>query len=133
MPTYTFQCSKCKKSFESFLSVPSYENKDFPNCPFCLNKRVARNFAADMKSINGFMVGQTLGSVADKNTSKMSDEAKKEQWLQDHDYLFGEPELELPAGMERLRDKEEMVKNMALGNKKEKTKRKPNKKKRKSK
>ncbi len=41
MPSYDFECKKCKVHFEELCSFHEYENK-FPNikCPACKSKRV---------------------------------------------------------------------------------------------
>jgi putative FmdB family regulatory protein len=39
MPTYEFECHKCKKKFSLVLSLSEYENKK-PKCPKCGSKQV---------------------------------------------------------------------------------------------
>jgi len=48
------------------------------------------------------MIIKTVGSLAEHNSSGMSEDAKESQWRKDHDYLFNRKLKELPAGMKRI-------------------------------
>ena len=39
MPTYEFECEKCKKGFSLILSISEYEKKKF-RCPKCKGTKV---------------------------------------------------------------------------------------------
>lgn len=41
MPTYDFNCQKCKKVFSFTMSIKEYEKKDF-SCPQCKGKEISR-------------------------------------------------------------------------------------------
>lgn len=79
-----------------------------PICPHCkINKFVKRNFQIDLPK--GSVMIKTLGVLAEKNTSKMSAEAKQRQWVKDHDYLLKNINKPLPPGMIRARKKENIM------------------------
>jgi predicted nucleic acid-binding Zn ribbon protein len=106
MPTYTFECIKeeggCGHIYETFMHMSDYNPNSFPQCPQCqTSKNVKRNFQEDIP--NGYVACQTLGSVADKNTSSMSDDARLDLWRKQNAYKFEESEMKLPKGMKRLR------------------------------
>jgi putative FmdB family regulatory protein len=41
MPTYTFECEKCKKRFEQEMTIAEYERAAI-SCPKCKEKKVKR-------------------------------------------------------------------------------------------
>ena len=41
MPSYEFQCEKCKKTFTLFLRLKEYEKGDF-KCPECDSREVKK-------------------------------------------------------------------------------------------
>ncbi|HUI40735.1 MAG TPA: FmdB family zinc ribbon protein [Terriglobia bacterium] len=45
MPTYTFICKECKKSFSKLLTLAEYEKGQF-TCPKCNSKKVEQQVAA---------------------------------------------------------------------------------------
>ena len=71
MPNYVFECGKCESQFE--ISCPMDVISGLkPECPECGKKdEVYRDF-------NGIIVSvpKTLGSLAEKNGSKMSEDHK---------------------------------------------------------
>jgi predicted nucleic acid-binding Zn ribbon protein len=107
MPTYTFECVKedggCGEIFEEYMLMSDYSENNFPHCPKCQNRRfIRRNFAAD--TTRGFVETNTLGSLAEKNTDKMSDDQKQVLYEQHHDYLINKNRPELPKHMQYLQD-----------------------------
>jgi putative FmdB family regulatory protein len=111
MPTYTFVCDKknkgCGNIFEIIMSISDYTPNSFPKCPKChKTKPIRRDLLADLPS--GKVVNKTLGSLAEKNTAKMSKDAKLAQWRKDNDYKFAVPELQLPSDMERMRKADDL-------------------------
>lgn len=72
MPRYEFECEGCQSHFEIVCSMNEIEGLK-PKCPTCKkNKKVFRDFSGSHVS-----VPKTLGSLADKNTSKMSSDQKE--------------------------------------------------------
>lgn len=70
MPTYTHKCKKCDSTQEEFYHL---DDQPWIRCGEC-GGVTERLFPAPM----GFMKTRTLGSLADQNRSKMSnDEAEK--------------------------------------------------------
>ena len=45
MPSYSFVCQKCKKSFVSIMTLAEY-NKGSVNCPSCKSKKVEQKPSA---------------------------------------------------------------------------------------
>ncbi len=41
MPTYTYECEKCKKSFDKEMSIEEHENTKV-KCPKCNSQKVHR-------------------------------------------------------------------------------------------
>jgi putative FmdB family regulatory protein len=64
MPTYCYRCSRCEHEFETYQGV-----KDLPlkRCPECRKHSLERILYAT----RGRVAGQTLGSLAEKNTKEM--------------------------------------------------------------
>lgn len=98
MPTYTFLCERCDVDFEVYMTLSSYNPSQ--NCPTC-NKsdKTCRNYQSD--NVSGNVSNRTVGIVADKNTSKMSEDEKEHLWRKHNAYRLG-PKPDLPPGMERI-------------------------------
>ncbi len=80
MPTYAFICDKCPHRYELDMmmsEIGSYK----PKCPLC--KKKARQ---DYSNVSVFGPNKTLGSLADKNTSIMSEEQKKHIYDKNNEY-----------------------------------------------
>jgi putative FmdB family regulatory protein len=72
VPEYFYECQNCEHSFEIFQHIKARRKRKCPECgKLKLERLIQRTF--------GFMGGcKTVGSLAEKNASKMSDEQKKE-------------------------------------------------------
>lgn len=104
MPTYQFICEKCNCSFNINCYICDYDAvKSTLRCVSCKSNRIYRDYQKD--NIMGHIEQKTIGSLADKNTDKMSEEQKLDLYLKHNDYLYNEPEKELKPGMERIRKK----------------------------
>lgn len=83
MPIYEFSCPKCTHEFEELLSFSQYDDKvKTVECPLCKELAVRRFDTAP----HGSVVGNTVGSLADKNTKKLGgyvgeQEAKRKEKL----------------------------------------------------
>lgn len=78
MPVYSFICEKCNSKFEVKNSIEHAGVK--PKCPDCRSKKhVYRDYQSDNVSVAEGP--KTLGSLADRNSSKFSDDQK--QFLKD--------------------------------------------------
>lgn len=117
MPTYTYTCLEgqkgCGYTFEIYIPIAKYDPNVFPECPNCNKKNaVKRNFQKDISTTSSHIKTQTLGSLAEKNTNSMSEEARLAQWRKDNAYKFenppGEPEMKLPKGAKHLRKPDDL-------------------------
>jgi len=106
MPVYSYVCPT-HQVFEVVTSIKNY--KPVVKCPQC-SKKCQRDIVGDAETLvhGGDSTPKTLGSLADKQTSNMGDEQKRELWKKHNAYRYeGEPSKELPAGMERIQRPEE--------------------------
>jgi hypothetical protein len=104
MPNYTYECVKndggCGHIFEIYCLIKDYPPQSL-RCPKCnLVEYIKRNFQEDVPSTQ--IPHKTLGSLADKNTSNFSKEAKNNLWKKHNDYRFKQPTKLLPSGMTRM-------------------------------
>lgn len=98
MPTYTFLCERCNVDFEVCMSISTYNPSQ--DCPTCKKSdKTCRDYRSD--NVSGTIANRTLGAVADKNTSRMSEDEKEHLWRKHNAYRLG-PKPELPPGMERI-------------------------------
>ena len=97
MPTYSFSCQKCKNLFEVVMSMANYTSEQ--SCPSCKSNKVLRDYQSDQ--VRGFVTTQTVGSLAEKNTSKLSSD-KLYNLQQKHTEYRRQPKPELPKGMKRI-------------------------------
>ena len=130
MPQYSYQCIEedggCGHTFSIFLMMSDYTDTP-PNCPLCNTFQfVKRDFEVDLPKSR--VIGQTLGSLADKNTQSMSKDEREARWFENNKYRFEGTTPGLPDNMERMRDKAEKFDVRGTGLKK---KRSPNKKRKK--
>ena len=130
MTQYSYQCIEedggCGHTFSIFLMMSDYTDTP-PNCPLCNTFQfVKRDFEVDLPKSR--VIGQTLGSLADKNTQSMSKDEREAKWFENNKYRFEGTTPGLPDNMERMRDKAEKFDVRGTGLKK---KRSPNKKRKK--
>jgi putative FmdB family regulatory protein len=70
LPIYIFNCENCESQFEIKATMDSIVGLK-PSCPECRKKNVYRDYSGTIVSIP-----KTLGSLAEKNASKMSEDHK---------------------------------------------------------
>ena len=102
MPTYVFECGDCLSQFE--ISCPMSVISDLrPECPCCgLKENVYRDFSGTIVS-----VPKTLGSLAEKNASKMSEDYKNYMTAKHNEYKNKPFTGSLPEGAKTFeRDKD---------------------------
>lgn len=105
MPSYTYFCKKCDKSFEHFFSISKYKEKI--KCQSC-KSYCKRFYEEDMLTINGSVRKsdselKTIGDLANRNRDKMSSD--EIQSLNDKHNAYKEQESikQLPKGMSRIK------------------------------
>lgn len=81
MPTYTYECYADKRGCGHIFEVklPANEIADYKaRCPNCKKKSsTGRNFTADLSNVHvGHASPQTLGALAERNTSKLSNDER---------------------------------------------------------
>jgi hypothetical protein len=102
MPAYSMSCEECEHEFEINCFISDYDGvMKGLSCPSCDSKSVVRNYGRDL--VTSTVAAQTLGSLAEKNASKMSDEAMARLNYKNHEYLFKDLDKPLPEGMKRIR------------------------------
>jgi len=107
MPTYTYFCELCMKSFDLFATMNDY--KDIQKCPSC--KRTCPRDYDDMLTLSSSVVKSdselsTIGDLANRNRDKLTIDQKadldrKHTQYQDNK-LKDELTKELPKGMSRM-------------------------------
>ena len=98
MPEYSFICLDCESHFEKFMSMADYNPSQ--ECPTChKSDNVYRDYESD--NVSGNIANRTLGALADKNTSKMSEDERHSLWKKHNEYRF-KPMENLPKGMEPI-------------------------------
>jgi len=109
MPLYSFVCDSedggCGHEFDINCYMCDYDatTKNI-KCPQCgKTSFIHRKYEED--NVNGVMGTRTLGSLAEKNSAKLSDEAKARLNYEHKSYLFDDLDKPLPDGMKRLRQK----------------------------
>jgi putative FmdB family regulatory protein len=106
MPTYTYECSKCKHVFELFFYIRDY--KESPKCIKCHSQNTNRNYICDVatqltsvkKTDNEL---KTLGDLANRNRDRMSDDQRRDLTQKHNLYKNEEEKKQLPSGMTRLK------------------------------
>lgn len=98
MPVYQYKCDACDHGFEQYQTL---KEDTLRRCPKCRKYKLYRVICAPMLVQNG--EPKTLGMLAERNASKMSDEEKrrisKEQETKRDEVLY----KRLPKGMRRLK------------------------------
>jgi putative FmdB family regulatory protein len=112
MPTYTYFCEFCNKSFDLFANINDY--KDKVRCDSC-NKICGRNYQEDMLTLNSSVKKsdselKTLGDLAQRNTEKFSNDYKAELQRKHYSNRGKEdPNTVLPDGMSRIERKPKTI------------------------
>jgi len=105
MPTYTYHCTSCKKTFELFFYIKDYNPS--PKCNFC-KKRASRSYVDDVitqfasvKKSDSEL--KTIGDIAMRNTERMSEDKKNSLHMKHNSYKESIEEAKpLPPGMKRM-------------------------------
>lgn len=127
MPSYTYHCDSCSKSFELFFYIKDY--KEQPNCSYCNSIRTHRSYiddvitqSASVKKADSEL--KTIGDLAMRNTERMSDDQKAELYIKHNSYKEDKIETKpLPKGMSYMNKKP--PKPIWPGSKNQKIKRRP--------
>ena len=104
MPEYSYICDTenegCGHFFSVFQNLSQY--KPLKKCPSCSKHRLIRAYEEDhvYSSTKSSTKGMTLGSLADKNTSRLSAD-EKESLRKKHNEYKGTNNKPLPKGMKR--------------------------------
>lgn len=112
MPSYTYFCASCKKSFELFFYFKDY--KDTVDCQEC-GKSCDRHYQEDMLSINSSVRKsdtelKTIGDLAKRNSDRMSADHKQALYEKHNSYKDQESTKELPTGMSRIKKPKKKIK-----------------------
>lgn len=98
MPVYSYLCHRCDENFEIVQNISNYDSNQ--KCPTCKKAdKVFRDYQSD--NVSGNVAKRTLGALAEKNASKMSEDEKQHLFAKHNEYRM-QPKGELPAGMERI-------------------------------
>lgn len=108
MPTYTYICNKCQKTFETFYTFSEYDANPQPKCLHCGHKKTHRSYCSDIAESCGFVKKndtelQTLGDLANRNRDRMSDDQKIELYHKHNEYKDQPSMNNLPKGMSRMK------------------------------
>jgi putative FmdB family regulatory protein len=107
MPTYSYQCEKCKEQFELFFYIRDYIEK--PECSKCGSKNTYRSYMSDILTQSTSVRKsdselKTLGDLALRNTERMSEDEKNHLYTKHNDYKDNnEAQKPLPKGMSRIK------------------------------
>ena len=79
MPTYSYECSKCKIGFELFFYIKDYN--PIPQCPHCKSNQTNRRYTEDVKSQSTSVRKsdtelKTVGDLANRNRDRLSEDEK---------------------------------------------------------
>lgn len=103
MPTYIFKCFEdeggCGEHYEVRLSMSETDTYQ-PKCPTChKSKCVKRNFTAELEDVYFTQAKpQTLGALAERNTSRLSNDEKAKINRENNKYKDEPFQGSLPEG-----------------------------------
>jgi len=105
MPTYTYFCNQCKKSFEVFTTIANYKEKE--KCLSC-KCNSSRYYQQDMLTISGSVKKSdselsTIGDLANRNRDRLSEDQKMELNKKHNSYKDTPSDRPLPKGMSRMK------------------------------
>jgi putative FmdB family regulatory protein len=106
MPTYSYQCDKCKNDFELFFYIKDYIPT--PSCPNCKSKKTHRSYTKDVITQSASVRKadselKTVGDLANRNRDRMSEDHKIALHNKHNDYKYDTPQTQLPKGMKRIK------------------------------
>lgn len=107
MPTYTYFCENCNKTFELFSYIKDYNPK--PKCIVCKKSKTYRSYmddvitqSASVKKADSEL--KTLGDLAMRNTERMSEDEKIHLYKKHNSYKENVGDSKpLPEGMKRIK------------------------------
>jgi putative FmdB family regulatory protein len=106
MPTYSYSCNKCNKSFELFFYIKDYIQQ--PKCPLCSSKQTNRCYIEDVSTLSSSVKKadselSNLGDLANRNRDRMSDDQKQFLFQKHNEYREDKSSTDLPSGMSRMK------------------------------
>lgn len=106
MPTYSYICDTCKKSFELFFTIAAY--KDSPSCEHCSSSATHRDYQTDFGSMIGSVIKSdnelsTVGDLANRNRDRLSNDQKHDLYHKHNSYKETPSDKQLPTGMSRIK------------------------------
>lgn len=106
MPTYSYFCNDCKKSFELFFYIKDYSAN--PGCPHCSAANTYRKYIDDIKTQSTSVKKsdtelKTLGDLAKRNSDRLSEDEKRHLHSKHNDYKYQDSDRPLPTGMSRIK------------------------------
>ncbi len=104
MPTYTYYCKQCNKSFELFSTIRDY--KETEDCPSC-KEICVRAYEEDMLTLSNSVKKsdselKTIGDLANRNRDRLSADEKIALKNKHNEYKDQELAKELPKGFSRM-------------------------------
>lgn len=113
MPTYSYQCEDCHKSFELFFYIKDYVAN--PACIKCGSSQTNREYVKDVATQASSVRKsdselKTLGDLANRNRDRLSDDHKQELYKKHNDYKEAESDKPLPKGMSRMKKRQGKIK-----------------------
>lgn len=109
MPTYTYFCQKCDKTFEMFFHIKDYDESIKPKCEYCNKCFTSRSYVEDVLTQSASVKKsdselKTIGDLAMRNTEKMSDDQKAALYQKHNSYKEEKIETKpLPKGMSYMK------------------------------
>ena len=84
MPTYTYFCQNCNKSFEIFAYIKDYQENAI--CIYCDKKNTSRSIIDDVATQRSSVKKsdselKTIGDLANRNRDRLSNDQKHERIL----------------------------------------------------
>lgn len=106
MPTYTYYCIDCNKTFELFAYIKDYQETAI--CSYCNKKNTSRSIIDDVMTQNTSVKKsdselKTLGDLANRNRDRLSDDQKRDLNKKHNSYKEQSTKKQLPSGMSRLK------------------------------
>lgn len=104
MPSYTYVCDKCNKSFSVFATIREYQEQEY--CIDC-NVLCSRNYE-DMLTLNSSVKKsdselKTIGDLANRNRDRMTDDRKSDLYEKHNSYKDEADKKPMPTGMSRMK------------------------------
>ena len=105
MPTYTYECLKCKSNFELFFYIKDYQEQ--PKCMNCGSENTNRSYISDVLTQSSSVKKsdselKTLGDLAKRNSDRLSADEKLHLYNKHNSYKNEKSDKPLPAGMSRM-------------------------------